>query len=262
MLSNDEVKILRRWDDAALFFQRRYASHRGFEFKDYAFRQIYGELIAHVMRSLPSHATVLKTDLWNEGIEDGRELASFAKCDEERPICIDISRFVCESAWRSDHSLTVVRATLLASPFRPMFDFVIDASTVDHMPDRLRMVWITSESHMLKHQGILLISFDCRLNLFNELYHRFRTRKKYPEWTLAPSEVRSRLEAVGLEIVREHAIFIAGFLWGTHRPTFPLARVLRRDSVFALLKRMELSQRSRWLSFIAPQYVILARKKN
>jgi len=113
---------------------------------------------------------------------------------------------------------------------------------------------------MLRNKGFLLISFDCRLNLFNELYHRFFTRKMYPEWTLVPSRVRAQLEILGFTIVREHAIFIAGFFWGTHRPLFPFARMLRRRGVFEFLKKMELSKHSRRLSFIAPQYVIVARK--
>lgn len=155
-----------------------------------------------------------------------------------------------------------IRATLLAPPFRVAFDLVLDVSTVDHMPENLRRVWFSSEASVLKPGGVLLISFDCRLNLFDELYHRFFTRKFYPEWTLVPSEIRAQLKERGFTIIREHAIFIAGFFWGTHRPIFPLAGLLRRKRVFKLLTEMELSKYSRWLSFVAPQYVIVARKSS
>ena len=117
-----------------------------------------------------------------------------------------------------------------------------------------------AEASTLKVNGFLLISFDCRLNLFNELYHRLFTRKLYPEWTLTPSEIRTQLQSLGFTIIREHAIFVAGFFWGTHRPIFPLARILHRKRVFEFLTQMELSRHSPFLSFIAPQYVIIARK--
>jgi len=257
--------MLRVWDRVASHFRDRYLSNGGaaFKFKDFAFREVYGELIVQTVRLLPAHPNILKTDLWNEGVEDGRNLAIFAQTGNNDPnlVCIDLSRYVCESAKTLEKSdFSIVQATLLASPFRPSFDLIIDASTVDHLPEKLRRVWISAEASMLRNKGFLLISFDCRLNLFNELYHRFFTRKMYPEWTLVPSRVRAQLEILGFTIVREHAIFIAGFFWGTHRPLFPFARMLRRRGVFEFLKKMELSKHSRRLSFIAPQYVIVARK--
>ncbi len=265
MLSKREVEMLRVWDRAASVFRHRYLSHGNerFQFKDYAFRAVYGELIRQTIQQLPGRPNVLKTDLWNEGVEEGRRLSDFvhASNGDSILVCTDVSRYVCESANRPRNSdFAVVRATLLASPFRPVFDFIIDPSTVDHMPRNLRRDWMVAEASALKPNGFLLVSFDCRLNLFNELYHRIFTRKLYPEWTLAPSEIRAQLESLGFSIVREHAIFMAGFFWGTHRPIFPLARTLRRPRVFNFLKNMELSNRSRSLSFIAPQYVIVARK--
>jgi SAM-dependent methyltransferase len=265
MLSQNEIEILRSWDRVAAGFRRRYVSNanKGFRFKDYAFREIYGELIKWTIGLFPADPTILKTDLWNEGIEDGRSLVGYAKTEGNAsgPVCIDVSRYVCESANRLNNSdFEPVQATLLAAPFRGAFDLILDVSTVDHMPKNLRTIWVASEASVLKTGGVLLISFDCRLNLFNELYHRLFTRKAYPEWTLVPSEVRAQLTALGFSMIREHAIFIAGFFWGTHRPFFPLAGVLRDKRIFKLLKDTELSTRSRWLSFVAPQYVIVARK--
>jgi len=263
LLSKNEVELLRSWDGAAAFFRKRYVSERKgrFRFKDYAFREVYGELIKQTINLAPGDPLVLKTDLWNEGIEDGRSLVSYAS--GSTLVCTDISRYVCESANRREDSKSKfqpVRATLLAPPLRATFDVILDVSTVDHMPQNLRAIWMSSEAYLLKPGGLLLISFDCRLNLLNELYHRLFTRKIYPEWTMAPSEIRAQLRALGLDLIREHAIFIAGFFWGTHRPFFPLAGLLRRKRIFKLLTGIELSNRSRWLSFVAPQYVIVARK--
>lgn len=263
LFSKKEIEVLRSWDKAAAFFRKRYVSEgKGrFRFKDYAFREVYGELIKQTVSLIQDDPMVLKTDLWNEGIEDGRSLANYARANDL--ICTDVSRYVCESANRlnSKSKFQSIRATLLAPPLRSAFDLILDVSTVDHMPKNLRAIWMSSEAYLLKPDGLLLISFDCRLNLFDELYHRLFTRKIYPEWTLAPSEIRAQLKALGFDLIREHAIFVAGFFWGTHRPLFPLARLLRRKGLFKLLTNMELSNRSRWFSFVAPQYVIVARKK-
>lgn len=263
ILRKKDVEMLRRWERVAPLFRRRYLT-RGVgdpQFKEQAFREVYGSLIKQTLESLPAHARILKTDLWNEGVEQGRDLIGYLREQENEPVGIDVSKYVCESAnGLRNFDFGIIQATLLASPFRPVFDFIIDVSTVDHMPYALRKSWVAAESAMLKPEGFLLISFDCRLNLFDELYHRYFTRKLYPEWTLMPSQVRGYLESSGLSIVREHAIFMAGILWGSHKPSNPFTRLLRRRGVFEFIKKRELSKHSRWLSFIAPQYVMVARK--
>lgn len=267
LLTKQEVEMLRLWDRIASRFRRSYLSGGSarFQFKEYAYREVYGALIAQTIQGLPKHLSVLKTDSWNEGVEDGRNLIAYTteQTGNRTIVCIDISRYVCESANRIHSSgFAIVQATLLASPFRPVFDLVIDASTIDHMPLRLRKLWLSAEASVLKPHGSLLISFDCRFNIFTELYHRFFTRKIYPEWTLTPTEVRGQLESLGFNIVREHAIFIAGFIWGSHRPSFILTRLFRRRGVLEFIRNRELSRNSKWLSFVAPQYVIVARKRS
>lgn len=174
---------------------------------------------------------------------------------------LDISLCVCEFTKSNRNcDIQIVNGTLLAPPFRPRFDLIIDVSTVDHMPERLRSVWLSAETNLLQKNGKLLISFDSRLNLFNEVFHRLITCKLYPEWTLMPNSIRCELRRRRFGLLREHAVFVAGVFWGTHNPIFPLARILKRKRVFELLKRIELSKWSRLLSFVSPQYVIVAEK--
>jgi len=263
-LSRKETDTLKMWDHVAPRFRRR-TVRSGIPFKDLAYQMIYTHLIREtISNELSNDPTILKTDLWNEGIEVGRDLAS-GICDEIADLQLvgtDISTYVCRSAlMATDGLFHVVRATLLFPPFREVFDMVLDPSTVDHMPARLREIWIISEYSLLKDNGILIISFDCRFNLFNELYHRVFTRKLYPEWTLAPTEVRGLLTQLGFRIIREHALFIPGLFFGTHKSWFPLSRSLTRKGVFEFGRRVELSAWSRFLSFLAPQYVIVARKE-
>jgi hypothetical protein len=263
-ISQKDVEMLRIWDTVAPKFRRR-TVRAGVPFKDLAYQMIHTQLIRETIHAeLGKDPTVLKTDLWNEGVEVGRDLASEI-CIDNRDlelVGMDISTYVCKSALMATERLFhVVRATLLSPPLRGGFDMILDPSTVDHMPVRLRDIWIRSEYSLLKENGILLISFDSKLNLFNELYHRLFTRKLYPEWTMTPGEVRELLTRLGFRIIREHALFVPGLFFGTHKPWFPLSRSLTRRGVFEFLKRVELSARSRFLSFLAPQYVIVARKE-
>lgn len=258
--------MLLAWDRIARYFRwlsRRYRRRR-VSLKDLAFREVYGELIRQTLEShLPDDPLVLKTDLWNEGVEVNRNLAEFVHLAtrDATLVGVDVSRTVCEYARDARNcDVDIVRATLLASPFRGKFDFVIDVSTVDHMSERLRERWISAESSLLKENGILLISFDSRLSLFTEVFHKLFTRKLYPEWTLRPASVRLQLTRRGFRALREHALFIVGLFLGTHRPWFPLARLLRRRAFFEVLKSIELSKHSRLLSFLAPQYAIVAVK--
>jgi hypothetical protein len=270
ILTRQEVDMLRAWDNVARRYRQRYLSRGSsrFQFKEYAYREVYGTLLKQIVKDLPTrHPYILKTDSWNEGVEDGRNLITCVNelrdndDDKGISICTDVSRYVCELANQSKAAdLSIIQATLLASPFRPVFDLLIDASTIDHMPRGLRRPWLASEASTLKPNGLLMVSFDCRLNIFVELYHRFVTRTSYPEWTLTPAEVRGQIESLGFRVVREHAVFVAGFLWGSHRPSFILARCFQRQGVLKFVRNRELSRNSKWLSFLAPQYVIVARK--
>ena len=263
-LSREEVEMLRSWEHVAPIFKRRNKKD-DVSFKDLAYRMIYTQLIKDTIDGqLGEDPTILKTDLWNEGIEVGRDLAS-GICTMKTQLQLvgtDVSTYVCKSALvATDGLFDVVRATTLLPPFREVFDMIVDPSTVDHMPSRLRDIWIRAESSLLKENGILLISFDNKLNMFTELYHRLFTRKQYPEWTMTPSEVKGLLTRLGFRVIREHALFVPGLFFGTHRPWFPLSRSLTRGTVFEFVKRIELSARSRFISFLAPQYVIAARKE-
>jgi hypothetical protein len=80
LLSEEEAKIFQSWDKVAPRF--RVKRTETVAFKDVAFREVYGELITQIIRNPPTQKPlVLKTDLWNEGIEIDRSLASFINCE-------------------------------------------------------------------------------------------------------------------------------------------------------------------------------------
>lgn len=273
MVSKHDLQELRLWDEIASRIRHR-CSRTSDPPEGVAFGEIYRELVAQIVpRHPPGGLSVLKTDLWNEGIEVDRRLVPLIReaFGEMRFIGLDFSKYVCESAHIAKDSLIeIVRGTLLASPFRQVFDLVIDPSTFDHIPEKSRAVWLASEAYSLKKDGILLIVFDCRLNPVVELFHRYVTRKKYPEWTLIPSHVRAQLVELGFSIIREHALFSPSLIHAlfypgsflfAQKPWLPLGRLLLKMKFLHAIKRFELSNNSRHLSFLAPQYVIVARRE-
>jgi len=268
LLSNSEVETLLSWDRISSRFRllaRHYRREKP-SIKDTAFREVYGELIRRIVKSrLPHEPWILKTDLWNEGVENGRNILSLVRgaSGKSEIVGVDISGNVCGYARRElGDDIEIVRSTLLAPPFCKRFDLIIDISTVDHIPKRLRERWISNEASLLKENGVLLISFDCKLNIFCEVFHQLFTRRYYPEWTLSPVSIRQQLNRYGFQVLEEHAVFILGLFLGTHRPWFPFSRLLNRMRVIEAVKAVELSKCSRLLAFLAPQYVLVAVKTN
>ena len=268
MLSSSDIAVLLAWDRIAKYFHTLSTNYQSGtkSIKNIVFSEVYGELIKKILNDyLSAEPKVLKTDLWNEGIETDRNLAKYVHKTSQKAELVgqDISRIICEYAkQKQENKIEIVRSTLLASPFHEKFDLILDVSTVDHIPEKLRRKWILNESNLLKKNGILLISFDSKLNIFCELFHRLATRKLYPEWTLIPSNIRYELVNNGFEILHEHSVFILGLFFGTHRPWFPLARLLKNREFITFIKKIELSKYSKILTFLAPQYVFVARKKS
>jgi cyclopropane fatty-acyl-phospholipid synthase-like methyltransferase len=172
-----------------------------------------------MLEKLAKWSEILKTDLWNEGVGVGRNIASnIPHMSEVNVLGLEMSRSMCEYARKvMSRDIQIVRGSLLAPPFRSGFDLIADISTIDHVPESLRFRWMSNEASLLKINGLQLIAFDCRFSIFTEMYHRMCTRRFYPEWTLHPSTVRSQLESAGFTVMEEHAVFLLGLF-------FPLGR--------------------------------------
>jgi SAM-dependent methyltransferase len=105
--------------------------------------------------------TVLKTDLWNEGIETNRDvLGRLEDAENTSFVAVDISRTVCRFAKDCLSKSSIVQADILNMPFKPdSFDAVLDLSTIDHIPaDRIHAV-MDEYQRVTKKFGILLLLF-------------------------------------------------------------------------------------------------------
>ena len=267
---DDQLKSLRKWNDENIqcSFQKRRTS----AFKNGIFVRLYSEVINGVRRNYLGNRRhkVLKTDLWNEGVQPGRALLGKViteRKDFEEPelFGLDLSVQTCRMAReRLSDRVMIVCASITHLPFRAQgFDLITDVSTIDHIPPSYTQSTLTQYGKMLSKGGMLIIIFDSRLNLFSEIYHRLSLRKIYPQWPLSPSWVKRALTSSEFEVIHGHACNGIGIMGGMHLRLPILERFLndRIEAVWKIVYLVERSSLTKFLSPIFPQYVITARSK-
>lgn len=128
------------------------------------FGESFLNAIARTVRfAVGQRLSILKTDLWNEGIESERDILSkLSHNDYLGLIGIDLSRNVCHLAHKRLPSASIVRSDVRNLPFRDeSFDVVLDLSTIDHVsPDHVAGV-IREYQRSLKESSLLLLIFVC-----------------------------------------------------------------------------------------------------
>ena len=220
---DDNLKLFRKWneEDIQYSFQKRRTS----AFKDAIFVRIYSEVINGVRRNYlrKSKQKVLKTDLWNEGVQPrrallGRAITGEKDLQEPELFGMDLSVQTCEMAKeRLSDRVMIVCASITHLPFRAQgFDLITDVSTIDHIPPSYTQRTLAQYDNMLINGGMLIIIFDSRLNLFSEIYHRLFLRKIYPQWALSPSWVKRALISSNFEVLNGHACNGIGIMGGMH----------------------------------------------
>jgi SAM-dependent methyltransferase len=253
-----------RWEEAIPRFTNCKKSFT----KSKLFQAVYLALVKRVCaRYLKNrNCTILKTDLWNEGVEYDRDLfTGVSKLHIKKElIAVDVSPKICNlGKKRLNDKTEVVCSSVISPPLKKeSFDFILDISTIDHLPAEQTRLVIEEYHSILKDGGILLVVFDSGLNFAMEMYHRVYLRKIYPEWTLVPLKMRGLLQMLGFEILEEYGCYFVGLAGGTHRRLPILERLLktRVNVLWRIVKKIELSRWSKYLCFIAPQYAIIAKK--
>lgn len=236
--------------------------------KSKLFQEVYLALVkrvcAHYLKN--RNCTILKTDLWNEGVEYDRDLfTGVSKIHIKKKLfAVDVSPKICNlGKKRLNDKAEVVCSNVMNPPLKKeSIDLILDISTIDHFPTEQTRLVIEKYRFILKKDGILLVVFDSGLNFAMEMYHRVYLRKIYPECTLAPSKMKGLLQILGFKILEEYGCYFVGLIGGTHRRLPVLERLLktRVNVVWGLVKKIELSRWSKYLCFIAPQYAIIAKK--
>ena len=267
---DDPLKSLRKWNEENI--QLSFRGRRTSTFKNSIFVRLYSEVINGVRRDYLGNRKhkVLKTDLWNEGVQPGRALLGKAitgdkDLEEPELFGLDISVQTCKMARkRLSDRVMLVCASITHLPFRAKgFDLITDVSTIDHIPPSYTQRTLTQYGDMLSAGGMLIIIFDSRLNLFSEIYHRLSLRKIYPQWPLSPSWVKRALTSSNFEVLHGYACNGIGIMGGMHLRLPLIERFLndRIEAIWKIVKLVERSSLTRFLSPIFPQFVITARSK-
>jgi len=265
MSGKNNIPQVFKWEEAI----PRFLNCKKGVIKSRLFQEGYLELVRRVCTYYLKgrNCNILKTDLWNEGVEYDRDIlieASKIRI-KKRLVAMDVSPKICTLAKkRLDNRVEIVCASVTNPPFKNQsFDFILDISTIDHLPTEKTNLVIKRYRSVLKDWGALLLIFDSGLNFAMEMYHRFYLRKIYPEWTLIPSRMRSLLQILGFEMLEEYSSYLIGLMGGTHSRLPIIGRFLdtKIGIIRTLIRKIELSKWSKHLCFIAPQYAIIAKKR-
>lgn len=111
--------------------------------------------------SLKNKIRLLKTDLWNEGIETSRDILGVLENNSQIELYgIDISSEVLQAAQKRLKRTQIIQGDIRCLPFPDQFfDIIIDLSTIDHLPERYVPQVLQEYYRVLKNKGVLLIIF-------------------------------------------------------------------------------------------------------
>jgi SAM-dependent methyltransferase len=218
---------------------------------------------------------LLKSDLWNEGV-DGSSGNIYDFLGESirqvKIVGIDISSFVCTSAsWKTCHDESMFACgNVELLPFKSdAFNTIFDLSTLDHVSPTLVETVITEYERVLKEGGILAIVFDVEnlkgvrhlQKIFNGLRYKDIHTFDY-SWRFYPEWIEAKLTGTGFTILHGMPVGILSL-----SPLFlKAAHISRRSNtvrklLYILMKNINLVRASRIILPLATQYLFVAMKK-
>jgi len=217
---------------------------------------------------------LLKTDLWDEGIDSSSwqiyELLGDNKVSFE-VVGIDISPITCRLAETRMHTERLMIACTDARklPFRDnTYDAILDASTLDHIPPDDVANVISEYERILKGGGTLVLIFDSVtfrwVRYLRKIFNRLRSKEDTGYgfwWQLSPVSIKAKLSAAGFAVLDELPLGILTVsplflktLYGSHKVRFAhrflqtMGTVIRFTSI------------SKYLFPLSTQYLIFSRK--
>ena len=205
--------------------------------------------------------SILKTDLWTEGIVRSREiLDSFVHLawangyyvSQYSTCSFDISRVTCLKAAAANTPGDIVQADVRHLPYKPnSFDIIIDPSTTDHTPLPDALSAFSGYYQALRPDGVLVLAFAH--------YGGTLTKNSGSDYyAFSINAVRNHLRTLGFRLKGEWAIHCLN--------TQPLgilmsSRLGMARLAVAAYMRLEYSLVSRYiLRPFAPLYVMIAKK--
>jgi len=218
---------------------------------------------------------LLKTDLWNEGVDSSLGQIYEFVGDKKIPLevfGIDISPVICQSSKirMRGEGLAVTCSDVRNLPFKDgTFDAILDVSTLDHIPPVDIASVIGEYSRVLKKDGILILVFDAEtfrwLRHLRETFNRLRCKGNSSYrfwWRLSPARVKRQLFEAGFTVLNELPLGILSL-----SPLF--LKVLQTGFASRLVPRLlhslgrilNFTRTSRYLFPFSSQYVFVTRKQ-
>ncbi|MDY6918485.1 MAG: class I SAM-dependent methyltransferase [Chloroflexota bacterium] len=257
------------WDDVAAKYHQskplRWPSHYTAD----SYRKLVRRAVAFIA-SDTNEIDLLKTDVWEEGVETGIDVLTQLAGDRYRLHGIDISSVACTAAREHNGGIRVVQGDIRSLPFADAsFDVVLDLSTLDHVTLGDARYAVAEYTRVLRQHGVLLLAFWCDTALLRLL--------------LRLGGVRHRLLAIGgnqyyfpaklvqgwlkedSDIVEEFSIGSVlnfGFLVGISNTALVAVDRVLPKWLATVVVRLEHSPASKWLfSSFAGLRAIIAVKR-
>lgn len=227
--------------------------------------------IDKTLKNLPNYQEtkkILKTDLWNEGIDLHRTILKHYVGKNLDLYGIDISTHTTIKAHQQEPTIKTATGSITALPFQnEQFDAILDLSTSDHLPPEEIPVAIREYARCLKPGGGLTLIFDWWGFFWKNYLKYIEIRYTRTDTHFADGKPKRYIHSIPLmkqeikkyfNIKGEYCIDYTGWTW--NRITRPFWESMPR-SVYDLLLRLEFSPVSRFLKPLAKQYVIIAIKR-
>jgi SAM-dependent methyltransferase len=219
-----------------------------------------------------SNGNLLKTDLWNEGVECQRDiLKQFERHDNMKLFGVDIAHVTCVLAKNNLNKVNVLQGDIRSLPFKDAsFDMVLDLSTLDHVPLHQALEAIQEYKRVLKKDGILVLIFwttttlpGFRLRLSKMLHPNQPVNRPVNTQYHFPVRVIRDCVISEIQILRENRL--GSFLNISFNMDSRLTRLFLRKlpaSVCHFIARIECSSFSKYqLRNIAGLYLIIGRRR-
>jgi len=199
---------------------------------------------------------LLKTDLWNEGIDYQRDvLGLYNNYKNINLYGLDISPIVCHCAKSRIKNIHIAQGDIRTIPLKSnSFDILLDLSTLDHIPQNETTNVLREYNRVLKKSGIMVLVFWYR-SLPVRLLLKEGPTQHYFSLNSIKNDVKKHFD-----IIEEYGIGII--------PAFRLGCIVKRlpipirNGILNLALRLEHSKYSKIaLKNFAGLYVIIGRCK-
>lgn len=265
------ASIQRFWEERARIFGRYLKDFEGSSLRKENLAFAYRRLARSVAMGSNNDISVLKVDLWNEGVDPSRGDVRdfFTSTRNVRLYGIDLSSAICRLAnERTRETVEIVCSDLRSQPFRgALFDAIFDVSTLDHLPPASLTLLVSEYSRVLKSGGALIMIFDSAVTFLwtlQEVQMRIRYHRKERNpfspfwWPLHPWYVKNAVKRHGFKILAEYSLDILPWALGLNIISRIICRLRLGRGVQLAVRRLESSSVSKYLLPLALQYAIIA----